>query len=123
MNVKWNDSTIIDLQNIINISRGNPDHILKYLKQFVELIPERLKDLKISLENGDRMMIRQILHKMSPQLQFFGIKNVTTPIQRMEFEYQSMPINELEQLVNDIITKLEEAVAEVSKIIDSNFEY
>lgn len=123
MNVKWNDSTIIDLQNIINISRGNPDHILKYLKQFVELIPERLKDLKISLENGDRMMIRQILHKMSPQLQFFGIKNVTTPIQRMEYEYQSMPINELEQLVNDIIAKLEEAVAEVSKIIDSNFEY
>lgn len=123
MNVKWNDSTIIDLQNIITISRGNPDHILKYLKQFVELIPKRLKDLKISLENGDRMMIRQILHKMSPQLQFFGIKNVTTPIQRMEFEYQSMPINELEQLVNDIITKLEEAVAEVSKIIDSNFEY
>lgn len=123
MNVKWNDSTIIDLQNIINISRGNPDHILKYLKQFVELIPERLKDLKISLENGDRMMIRQILHKMSPQLQFFGIKNVTTPIQRMEYEYQSMPINELEQLVNDIIAKLEEAVTEVSKIIDSNFEY
>ncbi len=122
MNVKWNDSTIIDLQNIISISRGNPDHILKYLKQFMELIPERLKDLKISLENGDRMMIRQILHKMSPQLQFFGIKNVTTPIQRMEYEYQSMPINELEQLVNDIIAKLEEAVSEVSNIIDSNFE-
>jgi len=122
MNVKWNDSTIIDLQNIINISRGNPDHILKYLKQFMELIPERMKDLKSRLENGDRMMIRQILHKMSPQLQFFGIKNVTTPIQRMEYEYQSMPINELEQLVNDIIAKLEEAVAEVSKIIDSNFE-
>lgn len=122
MNVKWNDSTIIDLQNIISISRGNPEHILKYLKQFMELIPERLKDLKISLENGDRMMIRQILHKMSPQLKFFGIKNVTTPIQRMEFEYQSMPINELEQLVNDIIAKLEEAVSEVSNIIDSNFE-
>ena len=41
----------------------------------------------------------------------------------MEYEYQSMPINELEQLVNDIIAKLEEAVTEVSKIIDSNFEY
>lgn len=122
MNVKWNDSTIIDLQNIITISRGNPDHILKYLKQFIELIPERLKDLKFSLDKGDRMMIRQILHKMSPQLQFFGIKNVTTPVQRMEFEYQSMPINELEQLVNDIIAKLEEAVTEVSKIINSNFE-
>lgn len=119
MNVKWNDSTIIDLQNIINISRGKPDHILKYLNQFMELIPERMVELKSKLEIGDRMMIRQILHKMSPQLQFFGIKNVTTPIQRMEFEYQSMPINELEQLVNDIIAKLEEAVAEVSKIIDT----
>ena len=30
-------SAIIDLQNIINISRGNRDHILKYLKQFLRV--------------------------------------------------------------------------------------
>lgn len=122
MNVKGNDSSIIDLQNIINISRSDPERILKYLNQFKELIPERMSYLKISLKKGDRIMIRQILHKMSPQLQFFGVKNVTTTIQRMEFEYQSMPIMELNQLVNDIIIKLEEAINEVSKIIDSNFE-
>ncbi|HMC01622.1 MAG TPA: hypothetical protein VKN14_11360 [Flavobacteriaceae bacterium] len=122
MDVKWNNTSYIDLQNIINISRGNQDRILKYLNQFKELIPERMGYLKMSLKNGDRIMIRQILHKMSPQLQFFGIKDITTPIQRMEFEYQTMPIKELEALVNEIIAKLEGAVAEVSKIIDSNFE-
>jgi HPt (histidine-containing phosphotransfer) domain-containing protein len=122
MNIKWDDSTIIDLQNVINISRDNPDRIFNYLTQFKELIPERLDHLKVSLLNGDRRMIRQILHKMSPQLQFFGIKNITTPIQRMEFEYQTMPIKELEQLVNNIITTLDIAVNEVSKIINSNFE-
>ncbi|TVZ58747.1 hypothetical protein NA63_1254 [Flavobacteriaceae bacterium MAR_2010_105] len=122
MNADWNNSTVIDLQNIITISRGNNETILKYLNQFKALIPERMAVLKLSLKSGDRMMIRQILHKMSPQLQFFGIKDVTTPIQRMEFEYQTMPIKELEQLVNDIIAKLEQAVEEVSKIIDSNLE-
>lgn len=122
MDVKWDNTSYIDLQNIINISRGDPDRILKYLNQFNELIPERMGYLKISLINGDRIMLRQILHKMSPQLQFFGIKNITTPIQRMEFEYQIMPNKELEALVNEIIAKLEGAVAEVSKIIDSNFE-
>ena len=122
MDAKWTDSTIIDLQNVIIISRDDPERVLKYLTQFKELIPERMAYLKESLLKGDRRMIRQILHKMSPQLQFFGIKNITTPIQRMEFEYQTMPVMELEQLVNNIIATLDAAVNEVSKIINSNFE-
>jgi len=122
MDTKMGSYSFIDLHNVKTICRGDKAKILKYLNQFKELIPERMIFLKLSLKNGDRIMIRQILHKMSPQLQFFGVKDIITPIQRMEFEYQTMPINELEQLVNDIIIKLEQAVTEVSKIIDSNFE-
>ena len=114
--------TSIDLQNVEAISRGDKKQVLKYLKQFNALIPERLYYLRKALLIQDRMEIRQILHKMSPQLQFFGIPNVITPIRRMEFEFETMPLPELETLVNDIITKLEHAVDEVSKIINSNFE-
>jgi len=117
-----NELTFINLNNVEAICRGDKARKLKYLKQFFELIPQRMDYLKLSLRNGDRIMIRQILHKMSPQLQFFGIKGVTTPIQRMEFEYQTMPLNELEMLVNDIIVKLDGAVLEISNIINSNVE-
>ena len=108
----------IDLKNINAISRGNERNVLKYLKQFLELIPERSEQLKEALKNEDRLQIRQILHKMSPQLQFFGIEDIIVPIQRLEFEYQSMPLNELQKLVSEIICKLEGAINEVSTLID-----
>ena len=109
----------IDLENLETISRGDDLRKLRYLEQFRELIPERSKQLKIALEDEDRVLIRQILHKMSPQLQFFGVKGVIIPIQRLEFEYQSMPELELNQLVTDIIRKLEVAVNDVVKLINS----
>lgn len=116
------NTTFINLENVVNISRGDSDRMLKYLKQFQELIPERLIQLKEALNQDDRKQIRQIIHKMSPQLQFFGIQNIILPIQRLEFEYESMPFFELQALGNDIIYKLEGATKEVSKIIQSHFE-
>lgn len=121
MDPKW-ETTFTDLNNVITISRGDSFRMLKYLEQFKELIPERLIDVRNALDLRDRILIRQLLHKMSPQLQFFGIKDVSIPIQRLEFEYESMPFIELEMLVNDIIAKLEDALDEISRLIDSYFE-
>lgn len=121
MDPKW-ETTFTDLNNVITISRGDSFRMLKYLEQFKELIPERLIDVRNALDLHDRVLIRQLLHKMSPQLQFFGIKDVSIPIQRLEFEYESMPFIELEILVNDIIAKLEDALDEISRLIDSYFE-
>jgi len=121
MDSNW-ETSYTDLNNVITISRGDSSRMLKYLEQFKELIPERLIEVRHALDLHDRVLIRQLLHKMSPQLQFFGIKDVTIPIQRLEFEYESMPFIELEILVHDIIVKLEEALEEISKLIDSNFE-
>ena len=107
----------IDLQNLVSISRGDNTKVLKYLNQFKELIPDRLYQLKQALYLKDRTQIRQVLHKMSPQLQFFGIKNIIVPIQRLEFEYETMPLFEIETIVNNIIHKLEHALLEVNATI------
>lgn len=107
----------IDLENLVTISRGDTAKILKYLNQFKELIPDRLYLLKQALYLKDRSQIRQVLHKMSPQLQFFGIQNVAIPIQRLEFDYEIMPFHEMESLVKDIIHKLEHALLEVNATI------
>lgn len=107
----------INLENVLAVSRGSTERMLKYLFQFQELIPERLDQLKKAKNQDNRTQIRQILHKMSPQLQFFGIQNIIIPIQRLEFEYETMPNQELEVLVNEIISKLEGALIEVTKTI------
>ncbi len=120
MDIKWN-ADYIDLQNLISISRGDSNRMLKYLNQFQELIPERVGQLKGHLEERNRKMIRQVLHKMSPQLLFFGVPDVLTPIRRLEHEYESMPLTELINMVKDLIAKLEAANKEVEMIVKNHF--
>lgn len=121
MDTNWN-CTYIDPQNLISISRGDKNRMLKYLNQFQELIPQRIENLKEHLKAEDRKMIRQILHQMSPQLQFFGIPGVVDPIRALELEYETMPIENLKSLVNDILLKLDHAGKEVEQILKNHFE-
>jgi len=77
MDIQWH-TTIINPKELIHIARGDNKIIYKYLLQFQQLIPQRIESLKESLKAEDRKMIRQLLHQMSPQLQFFGIYNTVT---------------------------------------------
>ena len=77
MNIDWNTITI-NPKELIHISRGDRKVIYKYLTQFKGLIPKRIESLEKSLEAGDWKTVRQLLHQMSPQLQFFGIKNIVS---------------------------------------------
>jgi hypothetical protein len=116
------NTSYIDLSNVKAISRGDSTRMMKYIRQFHELISERRILLKEALSSMDRVQIRQITHKMIPQLKFFGVKEVSDPINRLEFEYNSMPKEELQVLVLHIISRLEGAIDDVSKILDENFE-
>jgi len=121
MEIEWNPHHI-GLETLIRFSRSDKNKMYKYLFQFQELIPLRVIRLKESLEDEDRKMIRQILHQMSPQLQFFEILNVAEPIRRLEYEYETMPIEDLKSLVNDILIKLDRAIKEIGKVLKNNFE-
>jgi HPt (histidine-containing phosphotransfer) domain-containing protein len=120
MLANWNP-TYIDPGNLIQIARGDESTLYRYLQQFQELIPGRIDKLKSALAAGDRLSVRQLLHQMSPQLQFFGVPNIVVPIQRLEREFETMPLQELESMVKDIISILTSASKEVDSIIEKNF--
>jgi len=120
MDIHWN-TTIINPQELIHISRGDSKIMYKYLKQFQELIPQRIESLEESLKAGDRKRVRQLLHQMSPQLQFFGIKDIVQPIRRLEHEYETMPIADLNEIVDNVLIKLNRAIKEVDLTIKENF--
>jgi len=120
MDIKW-DSTYVDLENLVGISRGNKERMLDYLNQFQELVPQRVQDLKRGLQDGDRKMICRVIHQMSPQMLFFGIPDVLESIQRLENEYQTMPFEELNSLTQDILAKLDGATAAVAGILKNHF--
>jgi HPt (histidine-containing phosphotransfer) domain-containing protein len=120
MDIIWN-TTVVNPQELMNISRGDKNRMLKYLYQFQTLIPLRIEALKESLKNDDRKMVRQLLHQMSPQLQFFGIEDVVQPIRRLEHEYETMRMEDLRILVHSILTKLDLAIKDVDSILKDNF--
>ncbi len=120
MDIHWN-TTIVNPQELINISRGDKNRMLKYLYQFQALIPARIEALKESLMAEDRKKVRQILHQMTPQLQFFGIEDVISPIKKLELEYATMPFEDLSSLVDKILNKLNIALKDVDSILEDNF--
>ncbi|MFT4851399.1 MAG: HPt (histidine-containing phosphotransfer) domain-containing protein [Sediminicola sp.] len=116
----WN-TKIINPQDLINISRGDDKIIYKYLLQFQELIPQRIASLKESLKAEDRKQARQLLHQMSPQIQFFGIIDLVKPIQQLELDYETMPLEELKVLVETVIIRLDLALNDVYLVLEENF--
>ncbi len=91
------------------------------LYQFQALIPARIEALKESLKLEDRKKVRQILHQMTPQLQFFGIDGVVEPIKKLELEYATLSIEELTELIGNILIKLNLALKDVDSILEDNF--
>lgn len=121
MEVTWNH-LVLDLSNLIKISRGEKARMEKYLRQFLDLIPVRMNILIRSLEQQERKTIRQTVHQMSPQLQFFGIPGIQLLINRLECEYETMPFKELETLVTSLLTRLSAAIEEVDQVLEKYFE-
>ncbi|MFT7296504.1 MAG: HPt (histidine-containing phosphotransfer) domain-containing protein [Flavobacteriales bacterium] len=120
MKNEWN-TIIIDPTQLIKIAREDQKVLLKYLRQFQELIPPRTTSLQESLQAEDRIKVRQHVHKMSPQLQFFGLQGIKEPINRLEAEHKEMPLQEMTHLVNELIQKIDQAMEEVNAIINHHF--
>lgn len=110
-------ATFINTEQLIAISGGDKKSTINYLRQFQELIPDRIEKLKENLNNKDRKGTRQILHQMSPQIQFFGIPDVVVHIKKLEFEYKAIPIEDLKSLVENIILKLKLALEDIDLIL------
>lgn len=109
--------SIISLKNVEAISRGDDLRKLKYLKQFTALIPERCAELEHAVQNDDRTTLGQILHKMSPQVQFFGIREVEIPFARLAHEHKSMEYAAMRNEVMEIVRTLDTAVEEVKQLL------
>ena len=95
MEIQWN-SPYLDVQNLVKISRGDKNRMLKYIHQFQALIPKRMIDLKEAIGLEDRNQVQELLHQMVPQIHFFGIPNVLEPIQKLELEFLNIPMYENE---------------------------
>ena len=120
MKNEWN-THYISSQNIDKISRGKAKVVKKYLLQFQQLIPPKIKLLREGLAKEDRHAVRQILHNISPQLQFFDVPDVVPSIKQIASSYQSMPWSDIEEMGEEIMNILENAAREVDQVLRTRF--
>lgn len=116
----WN-TQYISSHNIDKISRGKSKVTVKYLQQFQKLIPPKITLLQVALQQEDRKSIRQILHNICPQLQFFGMEKIVPSIQHISKSYQEMAWDELADSTVFIIDILEQGIAEVDQVLRTQF--
>lgn len=108
---------VIDLKNLKQVSRGNKDRMEQYLRQFAILIPERSEMIRHALSTGDRALVKQLIHKMSPQIQFFGMEDVVELKNQLELGYLKMDFDELESMVTELLDQLSQALEEVNGLL------
>ncbi len=111
------NTVYINPQNVISISRGDKQKMKKYFLQFLELVPPRMNMLKQGIRAKDPQMVRQVVHQMKPQIQFFEVQGMDGPMTQLLQNYQTMPWKQIVSLVKMMLSTLQKACKEVKLIL------
>lgn len=85
-----------NLKSIQETTEGDQEFMKLLIRTFVEEVPQDVQALSQAIENENAPLAYQIVHKMKPNLQMFGL-NLTAEIERLE----TWPQNSLSK--NDIL--------------------
>ena len=108
----------ISLDALHAICKGDKDKKLKYLKQFLEMIPLSIQKLTLDIEEEDRVKLMKEIHFMSPQLVFFGIDDFSD-LMKTEKEFHNLPFDVLKAHLIKALIKIESALKEVETIVEN----
>ncbi|PBQ32831.1 hypothetical protein CNR22_13965 [Sphingobacteriaceae bacterium] len=77
---KKNESTLLDLTYLKEISKGNKDFITEILDLFLTQIPEELALIEKAIEKKDFKTIRSLSHKLKSSIPMAGLDEKLSPI-------------------------------------------
>jgi HPt (histidine-containing phosphotransfer) domain-containing protein len=112
-------SRYVKLTNVEQIARGDQAKYLKYLKQFEELVEQRVVDLKQAVADKDRQLVIRVVHGMKPQVLFFEVTDAAQPMNAIEMQGLEMLWEEMNSYCLALIERLELAVTEIKSVISS----
>ncbi len=96
---------------------GDDSVLIQYLKQFYQLVSERLILLNKAQNLGRRDEIKQLIHTMRPQIQFFGFVKTSTQLEELESSVLTMNSIELAKNLNSITVVLSKHLLEINNHI------
>jgi len=110
----------IRLDRLVALCKGDTARQLRYLHQFMELIPAGLEQLRQCLVLEDRSGIRQAVHYIGPQLIFFGLTGFSSLMEKIEKEATDLPWPDLARSIQACVPEIEGAIAELEDLIKTH---
>jgi two-component system, sensor histidine kinase len=114
------DEPLYDLSKLYTISRGNEQFIKKMVGVFNRESVAAVQQIKEAYSNNDIEKIKVIAHRVKPSVENIGIHSLTESILQLEsFNITTNSkkvlfslINKLDEVINKVVTQLEENVLE-----------
>ena len=111
---------IINTVHLNALSRGNVSFIKEIVAIFLEQNPIEIKELKQAIKLKDYDTIRSIVHKMKTSVGFIGLEQLLEPLNQIEtLAIENVNITSIQLLFNHIKTTCEEAVYELTALIEN----
>ena len=111
---------IINTGHLNALSRGNVSFIKEIVAIFLEQNPIEIKELEQAIKLKDYDTIRSIVHKMKTSVGFIGLEQLLEPLNQIEtLAIENGNITTIQLLFNHIKTTCEEAVYELTALIEN----
>ena len=65
----------IKLDNLDRLCKGDKNKRIKYLEQYLELIPSSVTRIELAMKQQDKTALAKEIHYIKPQLMFFGMED------------------------------------------------
>lgn len=121
MEISWN-SERINLERLMAMGQDRHGLVERYLRQFLELVPQRVESLELAIAQKEFESARLIIHQMKPQLHFFGLPIQWAALENIPNLIESKKHEVLIDLFKELKTTLNNSVLEVESLIQTHFQ-
>ena len=109
-----NNSSIIDLELIKDISKNNNEKVLKYINLYLEKVPQDLKTIKTCIKTSDYNRIAELAHKIKGNAGYLGVKSAIPYLEKLEnIQKNSEKSNNIVSIVSNLEEILEKSFNEL----------
>ncbi len=110
-----------DLTFLKTFTGDDHERMVKYINNFLELGPEKVSAMKVSLKEKNWEELRSAAHKIKPQLSYMGINSIKDDILKIEeYAAEAKNLEELPALVEKVTAVCNDAFGELRQFVNGN---
>ncbi|MBI1222148.1 MAG: hypothetical protein GC180_06045 [Bacteroidetes bacterium] len=101
-----------DLTALTTMCGGDPSFMRDFIQLFIDTTPPNLESMKEYRQNKKWVEVGEILHKIKPTVELFGMNHIITEIKLAERAGRyGHDLDQMDSWLDHIVPQLEEALA------------